>query len=143
MNFFAILKIFCESPQKSLAAFSGVTAVDGIIDVVGVTVVAGATAVAGVTDAAGIICGYWLTLFYQDMPAVAGTLRLQTSVIFVLFLLMLPTLLLQGLCCCWRPWSPAAVFFLAVDCFAITGTSTDDAFLVAVLLIMTFLLLLS
>ncbi len=87
-------------------------------------------------------CGYWFPLFYQDMPAVAGTLLLLTSVIFVLFLLLLLALLLQGLCCCWRPWSPAAVFFLAVDCFAsITGTSTDDAFLLAVLLIMSFLLL--
>jgi hypothetical protein len=69
---------------------------------------------------------------------------LQTSVIFVLFLLLLLALLLQGLCCCWRPWSPADVFFLAVDCFAsVAGTFTDDPFLVAVLLIMASLYLLS
>jgi hypothetical protein len=94
-------RICCESSQNSVAASSGVTAVYGIIDVVDVTVVAGTTAVAGVIDVAGIICGYWFTFFYQDMSAVAGTLRLQTSVIFVLFLLMLPTLLLPGFCCCW------------------------------------------
>ncbi len=59
-------------------------------------------------------------------------------------LLLLPTLLLPGFLCCWRPWSPAAVFLFAVDCFAsIACTFTDDPFLLVFLLIMTFLLLLS
>ncbi len=80
----------------------------------------------------------------QDMPAVACALLLQTSVIFVLFLLQLSTLVLPGLCCCWNPWNPAVVFFLAFDCFhSVESTVADDPFLLPFLLIMISLLLLS
>ncbi len=65
------------------------------------------------------------------MPAVACALLLQTSVIFVLFLLQLSTLVLPSFCCCCHPWSPAVV--------AVAG----DSFLLAFLLIMMSLLLLS
>ncbi len=48
------LKIFCEFPEKSLAAV-GVPASTGIIGVVGVTAVGGITVVAGVNNVAGVI----------------------------------------------------------------------------------------
>jgi hypothetical protein len=77
------------------------------------------------------------------LPRHAAPWLLPTSVIFVLFLLLLSTLLLPGFRCCWRPWRPAIVFFLAVDCFpSVAGAVADEPFLAAFLMILAFPLIL-
>ncbi len=80
---------------------SSVTALASIIAIVNITAIVGVTAVAGF-----------------PCVAVASAFLLHADVCdFCIVFATAVTLLLPGLFCCCRPWSPAVPYIHAIDCF--------------------------